>query len=1145
MIALSEAAALYRSPANREPADLRLILPALSAWAAAFTVLGLAPEQRSWCPPLAALALAVSLLLLLRPVERYRRTCLLLAAAILTASVATVTTLLHTADLHRGPLPALAHPPASASVGVPDPADPAVPSGGSGASKAGPPPELTVSLTVAGDPKAHTSHTRGTNPGQSLLTVAAIVDSVTLPGAPNATGAGAGAGAGAGSAPASSSARPPRRPTATPRGIPARVPRGISAGASPRTSTGAQTGAQSGAQSGAPTERPRTVRTRTPVTVMVRAQDADAWRGVLPSTRLRTDVRVLPAREGMRSTAAVLLVRGRPELLAPPSRPQRLAGRLRSGLRAACEHLPADVRGLLPGLVVGDTSRLPDDLNEAFRVTDLGHLTAVSGANLMIVLTVLVGAPGHAGTPGRGGLAGRIGLPLRVTAVLGAGLTLAFVTVCRPDPSVLRAAATGLVGMLALGTGRPRQALPALSAAVLALVLVDPYLARSYGFVLSVLATTGLLTLGPRWMAALIERRWPHHLATAVAATAAAQALCAPVTILLAPRISLVAVPCNLLAEFAVAPTTLLGFAALVADPLSHAAARFLADLAALPVVWLAVVARTGAVLPGAQLAWPEGLFGAVLLALATVALIWAARPFLMSTRLTAAPAQSPVRRSGGAAMSAGAGPNRFAAHRLRAALVVALGLLLLLVLLRPPLLTRIATGWPPKGWQLVMCDIGQGDMTVLPIRSADGEAPDSAIVVDTGPDPHAADTCLRDLGITKVPLLILSHFHADHAEGLPGVLRGRRVGALQVTTLDAPAGEHTRVVAWAAAAHVPIVRARRGEHRFAGPELSWDVLWPDGVPGPATPGPNNASVALLAAVGSSSGPLRIALLGDLEPPAQAALQARLTPPRVDVLKVAHHGSSHQDWDLAAALHPRLALISCGKDNPYGHPAAQTVARLRALGATVVRTDQVGDIAILGTSAALSVATHPRHPESLARAPPPARARRSARVPPLARAPPLADSAEPASAGPNPPCRVLRRIVWWRRTGGSGPQHSARRTWSAVYYDSQRASIGDALARPGFSRGRSPAPWRQPSSRQPSSRQPSWSAARASSAVSSSAVQPVSSGGSTTTSHWTSSASSSPASESRTTSSSPRSGQRAESSSATSSAASRSGRTRS
>ncbi|WP_344469734.1 ComEC/Rec2 family competence protein, partial [Kitasatospora kazusensis] len=736
--------------------------------------------------------------------RRGRHPAVLVAAALLSAAAGAVTTTLHTADLYRGPLPLLA--------GRPN-------------------PELTVELTVTGDPRTRTSASGGTAPGQSLLTVGATVDLVRLP-----------------------EAVPPD---------------------------------------------PEQVRTRSPVLLLVRAQDAPAWQRMLPSTRLSADVRVLPAAPGSGGTvAAVLLVRGPPRQLAPPSLPQRLAGRLRAGLRAACDHLPPDTRGLIPGLVVGDTSRLPEELDDSFRATDLGHLTAVSGANLGIVLAVLIGSPGRAGAPGRAGLAGLLGLPLRTTALLGTLLTLAFVTLCRPDPSVLRAAATGLIAMLALATGRPRQALPALAGAVLVLVLLDPYLARSYGFLFSTLATAGLLVLAPGWTAALLARRWPHHLAAAVATTAAAQALCAPLTVLLAPRVSLVAIPCNVLAELTVAPVTLLGFAALLAGPVSAGAARFLVDLAALPTAWLVAVARHGAALPGAELELPSGLVGAALLALLTLALCWAARPL----RTRRGPARLPYsgpRHFG--PRHFGPGPSR-GRRWLRAVSAVVAGLAVLAVLLRPPLLVRIVTGWPPPGWRLVMCDVGQGDMTVLPVTPSGGGAPDSAVVVDAGPDPAAADSCLRALGITRVPLLIVTHFHADHAEGLPGVLRGRSVGALQVTTLDGPPGERARVLEWAGAARVPVIGARRGERRAAGPELSWEVLWPEEQPGRETPGANNSSVALLASVGPPSDALRIALLGDLEPPAQAALRARSPLPRVDVLKVAHHGSANQDWDSTGAL---------------------------------------------------------------------------------------------------------------------------------------------------------------------------------------------------------------------------------------------------
>ncbi|OSP32950.1 hypothetical protein B7767_37800, partial [Streptomyces sp. 13-12-16] len=218
--------------------------------------------------------------------------------------------------------------------------------------------------------------------------------------------------------------------------------------------------------------------------------------------------------------AAVLRVKGRdgPETVGGPSGPQRLAGRLRAGLREATDGLPADARALLPGLVVGDTARITPELDEAFRETDLTHTLAVSGANFTILLALLLGSPGLAQRAERRGLAPRLGIPLRTTALLGATLSLAFVVVCRPDPSVLRAAACGSVALLALATGRRRSLIPALATAVLLLVLYDPWLARSPGFLLSVLATGALLTLAPRWSAGLRRHGVPPRLAEALAA---------------------------------------------------------------------------------------------------------------------------------------------------------------------------------------------------------------------------------------------------------------------------------------------------------------------------------------------------------------------------------------------------------------------------------------------------------------------------------------------------------------------------------------------------------------------------------------------------------------------------------------------------
>ncbi|WP_329322699.1 MULTISPECIES: ComEC/Rec2 family competence protein [unclassified Streptomyces] len=670
----------------------------------------------------------------------------------------------------------------------------------------------------------------------------------------------------------------------------------------------------------------RAVRTRTPVLVIVDARAPrrmpgqavrrSPWLSLLPSTRLRIAGRLAPALTGGDRVAAVLRVRGSgpPEVVGEPSGPQRFAGRLREGLRQATDGLETDARALLPGLVVGDTARVAPELDDAFRATDLTHLLAVSGGNLTILLALFIGPPGLAQRAERRGLAPRLGVPLRATALLGGAVTLGFVIVCRPDPSVLRAAACGAITLLAVATGRRRSLIPALATAVLLLVLYDPWLARSYGFLLSVLATGALLTLAPRWSAALRGRGVPPRLAEALAAAGAAQALCAPVVAVLSARVSLVAVPCNLLAELAVAPATVLGFMTLAVAPFSPALAKAVAWCASWPTRWIADIARAGAALPGGSVDWPGSWPGASLLALVTVAVVLLGRRILRHRWATAA------------------------------CLVV-----FLLAVVRPAPLTRVITGWPPPGWRFAMCDVGQGDATVL--AAGDG----TAVVVDAGPDPARVDRCLTALGVTRIPLVVLTHFHADHVAGLPGVLRGRAVGEIETTGFEEPPEQAEFVRREAAARRITVTRAAAGERRRTG-SLAWQVLWPGpSPPGPVPNGPNDASVALLV----RSAGLRVLLLGDLEPPAQRALlrspvAAELTA--VDVLKVAHHGSAYQDPELLRRAAPRIALISCGRDNPYGHPAPGTVAALRAGGAVVLRTDEDGALAVVGAGTELGVA---------------------------------------------------------------------------------------------------------------------------------------------------------------------------------------------
>ena len=246
---------------------------------------------------------------------------------------------------------------------------------------------------------------------------------------------------------------------------------------------------------------------------------------------------------------------------------------------------------------------------------------------------------------------------------------------------------------------------------------------------------------------------------------------------------------------------------------------------------------------------------------------------------------------------------------------------------------------WPPESWRVVACDVGQGDALV--VRTGPG----AAVLVDAGPDPVLVDDCLTRLSVKRLDLVVLTHFHADHVDGLPGVLAGRTVGEVLTTSLRDPPAGASQVTAQAREHGVPIRIAAYGETWSMG-EATLQVLWPaldparlaaaEGSPA------NNASVVLLVQAAGS----RLLLTGDIEPAAQADLERSFPDLTADVVKVPHHGSRHQDLDFLLGLRPRVALVSVGADNGYGHPASDVLAPLAATGAQVLRTDRDGDLVV-------------------------------------------------------------------------------------------------------------------------------------------------------------------------------------------------------
>lgn len=681
------------------------------------------------------------------------------------------------------------------------------------------------------------------------------------------------------------------------------------------------------------------------------------WANLAPGQSVQFPAKAeLPRQRDL--TVVTLRALGEPRLVGPLPWWQRLARAVRADFAAvAANALPAEPAGLLPALVVGDTSALPEHVRDEFDIAGLQHLCAVSGTNFTILLAVVLGAV-------RG-----LTLGPRAAAVVAGSVLVLFVIIARPDPSVLRAAAMGTITLLAVVTGRRKQALPALCAAIIGLLAVWPALAVSMGFALSAVATGGLILLAPSWADWLRARGWWRLPAELCAVAAGAFVVTAPLVVALTGRLSLVAIVANVLVEPVVAPITVLGALAAVLASIWSPPAELVVHCAAPPMWWLLSVAEHAAAVPGASVAVRDGLCGGLLAAAITAGCIVVLR---------------------------------FSAGR-RVLLTVAFGIAVVVLPVRV-----WHPGWPPSGWVLAACDVGQGDG--LAVATGAG----AAVVIDVGPEPRRMRMCLNRLGISRISLLVLTHPHADHIGGLDGAVRGRAVAAIAVgaqerigTDIDhqrseraanqdtaavsatgtcsgpadgaaAPlehcdrcaaggcpadrrpgasrAGRPTgarvenleQVVELARRERIPILRLVAGQVlEFGAVQLT--VLAPAATAAPPTAGAeaeeaNDRSIVLAATTAAG----RILLTGDVEAPAQHALIRQGIPLRSDILKLPHHGSRTTTREFLDAVHPSLTLISVGADNTFGHPHPAILAELAAASTTVLRTDQHGDLLVLG-----------------------------------------------------------------------------------------------------------------------------------------------------------------------------------------------------
>lgn len=617
--------------------------------------------------------------------------------------------------------------------------------------------------------------------------------------------------------------------------------------------------------------------------------------GNLPRSGIGSTVTVsgtmVGAEEGER-VRFLVFARGSPGLAAGPPWFLDWANGLRRGFQRAAAELPGDGGALLPGLAIGDTSAVSDSLDSAMKVTSLSHLTAVSGANCAVVVGLVMLA------------AGGLGARRRVRISLSIATLVSFVILVTPSASVLRAAVMAALVLFAMAAGRPIRGIAVLSAAVIALLAADPWLSRDYGFILSVLATAGLLVLaGP--LSRVLSLWMPLPIAAVISIPLSAQLACQPVLILLNPAIPVYGVIANLLSEPAAPIATVLGLLGCASLPIFEPLGRVFTYLAWLPSAWISAVARFFATAPGSQAPWLPGAIGVAALVIVTgILLVVLLRPRTRSSRILAGVLAALLACYAGSALGAGIGRS----------LAI------------------------PARWQIAACDIGQGDAVV--VRSLGETA-----LIDTGPSPKLLTRCLNELGIAHIDLLVLSHYDLDHVGGTSAVF-GRVDRAIVGPVSDS---SDTALRESLARSGAVVDQVAHGANGMLG-ELRWQILWPPARLGTIEPG-NPASVTIrFDGVGECLlGCLSAIFLGDLGNEAQSRLLGATHPAPVDVVKVAHHGSADQCERLYERLDAIIGIIGVGSGNTYGHPTDALLDMLTRAGTAITRTDLEGMILLSPT----------------------------------------------------------------------------------------------------------------------------------------------------------------------------------------------------
>jgi competence protein ComEC len=581
--------------------------------------------------------------------------------------------------------------------------------------------------------------------------------------------------------------------------------------------------------------------------------------------------------------------------------------------RALDSGMPTREAALARGFVLGEDERIDPATVEDFRRAGLSHLLAVSGQN--VALLALLAMP----------LLALLGMPLRARLLWIVAAIAIYVPLAGGGPSIVRAGVMGVLTLLATFAGRRASRLYALAIAAIVTLGIDPRIGADIGWQLSFAAVLGILAIAQplrraiaSWLGSGVIR---GALAEGVAVTVAATLATAPLIAFHFGELSSVSLFANLLALPAVAPAMWLGMLSSIGAQVPGFPVAAPNAIAAPLLAYIAAVASWCGQPGWASLEVDLGVRGLLTSYGALAGIVIALPPLLRRRRIAALRhRRSPVDSGCNVFQPP---QSRKTLHRHWRLSVAGVALLIAVALMFLGTAAGESPAPPPVGLRIDVLDVGQGDAILLRPATA------PPVLVDGGPPGDELAAKLDELGVDSLGIAFVTHEQSDHAGGIEELLeRHFPIGRL----LYARLGRHLRGEAETAGAGP--VRVAAGDVIGAG-RLRLSVLWPP----PelldqqlAGSDPNAQALVLLARWRWFS----ILLTADAE-----AGEVPIDPGPVDVLKVAHHGSEDTGLDaLLDRTSPRLAVISVGADNPYGHPAPSTLAELARHGVQTLRTDR-------------------------------------------------------------------------------------------------------------------------------------------------------------------------------------------------------------